>query len=82
MKAGFGLEPLAGEAGLDGDSGGGANAAEGEVAGGPDYGSRGVRREHGSADTVSAQVADCHAFDHRHGFPDVPDVFADQRAES
>ena len=52
MQAGFGLEPLAGEAQRDGGAGGGAELAEGLVAGGPDFGSGGVDGEGGEGNVV------------------------------
>ena len=72
------MEPLAGEAGFDGDAGGGADAAEGEIGCSPDHCACGVCRKHGPADVIGADVADDPALDHRDGFPAVPDVFSDQ----
>ena len=56
MEAGFGLEPLAGEAGGDGGAGGCADAAEGEVACGPDLGACGVCAKHWPPDVVGAKT--------------------------
>ena len=50
MEAALGLEPLAGEAGGGERSGGGVDAAEGSVRGGPDFGSGGVGREDRAGD--------------------------------
>jgi hypothetical protein len=74
------LEPLAGEAGGGERSGGGVDAAEGGVGGGPDLHSRGVCREDGAADVVGTHVVYSAAFNGRDGLPAVPDTFADQGA--
>ena len=78
MHAGFGLEPLAGEVRLKGVSGCGSDAAEGKVAGGPDFHARIVAGIDWPADVVGADVADDAAFDDGNRFLAVPDVFADQ----
>jgi hypothetical protein len=78
VEAAFGLEPLAGEAGGGGRSGGSVDAAEGDVGGGPDLCARRVRRKHWPADVVSADEGDDAAFDHGDGVPAVPDILADQ----
>ena len=67
MEAGFGLEPLSGEAGIDRGAGGGVHAAEGEVACGPDLGAACVGAEDGAADVVGADEGGYSAFDHREG---------------
>ena len=67
VEAGFGLEPLAGEAGGDGGSGGGADAAEGEVACGPDFRAACVGAEDGAPDVVGADEGCDAAFDDGHG---------------
>ena len=78
MQAGFGLEPLSGEAGIDRGAGGGPNAAEGQVACGPDLGAACVGAEDGAADVVGADEGGYSAFDHRDGLALQPDIFADQ----
>jgi len=80
VEAALGLEPLAGEAGGGGRSGGGVDAAEGGVGGGPSFDSGGVGREDRAADVVRADEGDDAAFDDRDELPAVPDVFADQGA--
>ena len=80
MEAGFGLEPLAGEAQVDGGAGGGSDAAEGEVACGPDLGAARVGSEDGAADMIRPYKRRHAAFDHREGGATHPDIFADQRA--
>jgi hypothetical protein len=67
VEAGFGLEPLAGEAGGDGGSGCGADASEGQIGGGPDLGSASVGAEDGAADVVGADEGGDAAFDHGEG---------------
>jgi hypothetical protein len=57
------LEPLAGEAGGGEGSGGGVDAAERLVSGGPDFHSAGVRREDRAADVVGADEVDDAACD-------------------
>ena len=78
MQAGFGLEPLAGEAGGDGGACGGADAAEGQVACGPGFGAGCVGAEHWPSDVVGADEGGYSAFDHRDGLALQPDIFADQ----
>jgi hypothetical protein len=48
-------------------TGGGANAAEGEVGGGPGFGAGGVGAEDGAADVVGADEGEDAAFDHDDG---------------
>lgn len=55
MQAGFGLEPLARESRLDWRAGGGADAAEGEIGGGPDFHARIVAGIDELADMVGAK---------------------------
>ena len=80
MQAGFGLEPLSGEAGGDGGAGGCADAAEGEVACGPDFGACGVGAEDGAADVIRPYKRRHAALDDRQRCTIEPDVFSDQRA--
>jgi hypothetical protein len=74
VQACFGLEPLAGEAQVDGAAGGDPHPAEGEVAGGPDDGAVCVRRIRGPPYVVSAHIADHPALDHRDGRAVQPDI--------
>ena len=78
VQAGFGLEPLAGEAGGDGRSGGGSDAAEGEVACGPGFGAACVGAEDGPADVIRPDEGGDAAFDDGEGSAVKPDIFADQ----
>jgi hypothetical protein len=55
VQARFHLEPLAGEAEGDGGAGGGADAAEGEVARGPDDSAGVVGGEGRAADVIGAE---------------------------
>ena len=80
MEAGFGLEPLSGESGVDGGAGCGADAAEGEVACGPDLGAARVGPEDGPPDVVGADEGGYSAFDHGEGGAVKPHIFADQGA--
>ena len=73
------MEPLAGEAGGDGRSGGGSDAAEGEVACGPGFGAACVGAEYGPADVIRPDEGGDAAFDDGEGSAAHPDVFADQR---
>ena len=79
MQAALALEPLAWEAEGDGGAGGGADFAEGEVAGRPGFGGGGVGRKHRAADVIDADVVDHPALDHGKGLSIQPDIFADQR---
>ena len=56
MEAALGLEPLAGEADGNGGAGGCSDAAEGEVACGPDFGACGVGAEYRPPDVVGAKT--------------------------
>ena len=80
MQSALGLEPLAGESGGDGGAGGGSDAAEGEVRGGPDLGTCGVGAEDWPPDVVGADEGGDAAFDHGEGGAIEPDIFADQGA--
>ncbi len=75
MEAGFALEPLAGEPRGGERAGGGVDATEGGVGGGPDCHSAGVRREDRAEDVVGADEVDHPAFDDRDRLPPVPDVW-------
>jgi hypothetical protein len=57
------LEPLAGEAGIDRGTGCCADAAEGEIGGGPDFGAACVGAEDGAVDVVGAEMRGDAAFD-------------------
>ena len=78
MEAGFGLEPLAGKAGVYGGACGGSDASEGEIRGGPDLGAGCVGAEDGAADVVGADEGGDAAFDHGHGCSVKPHIFPDQ----
>jgi len=79
VEAGFGLEPLSGEAGVDGGACGGAHAAKGGVAGGPDLGPGGVGRKGRAANVIGADKAGDTALDNRNRLPAQPSIFTDQR---
>lgn len=80
MQAGFRLEPLAGEAGVDGGAGDDVDAAEGELSRGPDRGAGEGGGEGRPPDMVSANQVDDPALDHRDGIPAHPHILADQGA--
>ena len=80
MEAGFGLEPLTGKSRGDRGAGGGADAAEGEVGGGPGFCTACAGAEDGAADVVGADEGRDAAFDHGQRCSVKPDVFPDQRA--
>jgi hypothetical protein len=67
VQAGFGLEPLAGEAQVDGGAGGGAHATERQVGCGPDLDAGCVGAEDRAADLVGADEGGDATFDHGEG---------------
>ncbi len=80
MEAGFGLEPLAGEAQVDCVARCCVDAAEGQVCGLPDFGACGVGREQGPSDVVGSDEVDLPGLDHGDGGHVHPDVFPQQGA--
>ena len=74
------MEPLAGEAEQRGRAGRGADAAEGEIAGGPDPGPDRVGCKHRPPDVVGADEIHRPALDHGDRLALKPDILADQRA--
>ncbi|MEM1145766.1 MAG: hypothetical protein AAGI88_24595 [Pseudomonadota bacterium] len=79
MQAGFGLEPLSGEAEGNGGAGCGFDIAEGGVARLPDFCAGAVGGEDRSADMVGVDEVDLAALDHGDGRALQPDIFAQER---
>ncbi len=80
VQAGFGLEPLAGEAQRGVGAGGCVHATEGEVGGIPHLHPRIVCRKDGPPNVVGADKVQRAVLDHADDHRVRPDVFADQRA--
>ena len=79
MEAGFGLEPLSGEAGGDGGAGRGSDAAGRQIACGPGFGAACVGAEHWPPDVVGADEGGDAALNHGEGGAVEPDILPDQR---
>jgi hypothetical protein len=67
-----------GEAEIDGGSGGGVDAAEGQITCCPQLDPRAVGRKHGPPNMVGAHKVQLAVLEHAHNRAIHPDIFADQ----